>query len=538
MKPSSLFRIIFLVIVAVFVLNFMVLLVYFPIISSSSSSHGVPSLPLRIIKNSEPFGKLREKNLRRKHRQQRQRPPILKDYVERQQQQHQGQQGQIGRKQKTKATTAAFAKSNDTNTTTHCPMYGCPVYPPELTTPDTNQTIRKALESSGYSLLPSSSKAEEEQPISESRFGFASHSFATLSQKGKSHEVNQDRAVFVSPFLPDLLSSTSTSTKSFLACIFDGHGQLGHKVAQEVVEKFPLVLSEKLTLALSVDANNVIHDNNRSNNDSHDQSSSSNTNETMLVRIEDYDSTDLAIRKALNETFLEVSEKGTPSTFLLGGCTASVTLRWGSKLYVANAGDSETIVVSASASSKQQYPKQQQQQQRNSLLANVEYETRRDKANQPEERTRIEKLGGKIHVDANGFDPRVIVYSEAAKDTIGLAMSRCIGDWEWKAVGVTAEPTIDLIDLSKATLSDSGKMLFLLAASDGFWDRRQKHFYASQMAASFQNSIESLQNPRDKDDANAQFRPLYHLYDIIQRITPKVQKGYRDDITAMIVNLE
>ena len=288
-------------------------------------------------------------------------------------------------------------------------------------------------------------------------------------------------------------------------------------------------------LALSVDANNVIHGHDQNNNSS---SGSGNANDTMLVRKEDYDSTDLAIRNALNETFLEVNEKGTPSTFLLGGCTATVTLRWGSKLYVANAGDSETIVVSASASSKQQPPKKQQQQQYDSLHANVEYETRRDKANQPEERARIEKLGGTIHVNANGFDPRVIVYSEAAKDTIGLAMSRCIGDWEWKAVGVIAEPTIDLIDLSKASLPDSGKVFFLLAASDGMWERRQKQFYATQMAASFQNSIENLPNPRDNDDANAQFRPLYHLYDIIQRITPKVQTGYRDDITAMIINLE
>ncbi|OEU22838.1 protein serine/threonine phosphatase 2C, partial [Fragilariopsis cylindrus CCMP1102] len=177
--------------------------------------------------------------------------------------------------------------------------------------------------------------------------------------------------------------------------IFDGHGKLGHTVAQEVVERFP-----------------VEHEN--------------------VISIEDYDRNDFAIRKALNETFLEINSNGTASTFSLGGCTASISLRWGSKLYMANAGDSQIIV---------------QQRTPEGMITKVEYSTRRDKANLPDERARIEGLGGKIHVNANGFDPRVIIYSEAAKDTIGLAMSRSLGDWEWKSVGVFAEPIVDIIDL-------------------------------------------------------------------------------------------
>lgn len=535
MKSSSLFRIIFLVIVVVFVLNFVVLLVYFPIVSSSTTTAAAAAVSSLSslsseIKKHEPYGKPKDKILRKKHRQKQQRPPLqVRD--ERHQQEEKEEPGQ--KQRIAAATTTSYPKSN-AKTKENCRVYGCPVYPPELTTPHTNQTIVKTLESSGYSFLPFSSRAEQPLSKSEFRFGFASDSFATLSQQGKSHTINQDRAVFVSPYLSDLLSSTSTSstkttTKSFLACIFDGHGELGHKVAQEVVEKFPLLLSEKLALALGVGAGayNTMRTN-KSNN------SNSNTNETILVRKEDYDSTDLAIRKALNETFLEVNGKGTAFTFLRGGCTASVTLRWGSKLYVANAGDSETIVVSASPSSEPQ----KLRKQHNSRIAHVEYGTRRDKANQPKERARIEKLGGKIHVNAQGFDPRVIYFSNITNDTVGLAMSRSIGDWETKAVGVTAEPTIDVIDLSKPTLSDPDKTVFLLAASDGFWDMRQKQFYATQMTASFPDGNKNHQDRRDEDDANAHIRPLYHLYDIIRRITPKVQKGYRDDITAMIVNLE
>ena len=286
-------------------------------------------------------------------------------------------------------------------------------------------------------------------------------------------------------------------------------GELGHEVAQEMVEKFPLLLGQKLTRSLGESANNNrIQD---INNDG-----------PIVITAKDYDSTDIAIRKALNETFLELNEKGNPSNFLLAGCTASVTLRWGSKLYIANTGDSETVVVSALP--------QQQQQNQDLPTAQVEYATRRDKGNQPAERARIEGLGGKIHVNAKGFDPRVIQYSNTLKENVGLAMSRSIGDWEFKAVGVIAEPTIDVIDLSNKHSSDSEKSLFLLAASDGLWEKRQKHFFATRIAASFETKNE------DNEDTN--FQPLYHLYDVIRRITPKRQEGYRDDITAIVVNLK
>ncbi len=550
MKSSSLFRIIFFVIVAIFVLNFVVVLVYFPLATSSASSSGIPPVTLK-LQNLESFGNFEEdQQSHEKHRRQQQLAPR-----EEEGKQKHLRKGATGRTQRIKTATEISAKigtnstakkaTNSTskcsfhgcpvsfpkivnNSTQNCESYGCPVYPPELTTPLTNQTIRKALEESGYSFLPLTSSNKTKQNLS--NFTFASETFVTLSLQGASHEVNQDRGLYVSPFLPKLLSTTlasKNSTKSFLTCIFDGHGELGHKVAQEVVEKFPLLLSEKLTLALSGI--------NKNSADSNEKSSESH-NQTILVNQVDYDSTDRAIRKALNETFLEVNEKGDPSNFFLGGCTASVTLRWGPRLYVANTGDSETIVVSAFPPQNMQQQEMRRKERRSELwTAKVEYNTRRDKANQPDERARIEKLGGKIHINAKGFDPRVILHSEAAHDTIGLAMSRSIGDWEWKAVGVTAEPTIDVIDLSKPPLPDSDKTIFLLAASDGFWDMRQKPFYASRMAASFRNDDKDNWNSREKD---ASFRPLYHLYDIIQKITPKNQNGYRDDITVTIVNLE
>ena len=489
MKTSSLVRIITFVIVAIFVLNILVLLVYFPLSSSSVSSARVSPLMLK-LQSREAFGTFQKKNLRLDHRRQQQRNSEADK----------------------KGQPAENLKAN-------CQDYGCPVYPPELTSPGTNETIWKALQGLGYFNAPTKNM-KQSLPL----FEFASKSFVTLTQQGASHKFNQDRGLYVSPFLPDLshlISKHKTEARSFLACIFDGHGELGHEVAQEMVEKFPLLLGQKLTASLGESAsNNRIQD--------------INSGGPIVIAERGYDLTDIAIRKALNETFLEMNEKGNPSNFLLAGCTASVTLRWGSKLYIANTGDSETVVVSALPSMKHVPPnlqqEWQQQQSQDLPTAQVEYSTRRDKGNQPGERARIEGLGGKIHVNAKGFDPRVIQYSNTLKENVGLAMSRSIGDWEFKAVGVIAEPTIDVIDLSNKDFSDSDKALFLLAASDGLWEKRQKHFFATRIAASFEN--------KNEDNPDANFQPLYHLYDVVQRITPKRQEGYRDDITAIVVSLK
>jgi len=223
---------------------------------------------------------------------------------------------------------------------------------------------------------------------------------------------------------------------------------------------------------------------------------------------------------------------------------------------------------SSSLSSLSSTQQQQQQVTPEGMITTVVYASRRDKANLPDERARIEGRGGKIHLNAKGFDPRVMVQSQVANETIGLAMSRCLGDWEWKAVGVIAEPIIDVLDLSTVRRhrhrrqqlleeeeEEDTHTVFLIAASDGFFDLRAKEFYANQLAGSFLVDHDDadrkyLTDPQRKQGirlgngnghlgitTKAEFRPLFRLYDIIQRITPKVQTGYRDDITAILSRL-
>jgi serine/threonine protein phosphatase PrpC len=166
--------------------------------------------------------------------------------------------------------------------------------------------------------------------------------------------------------------------------------------------------------------------------------------------------------------------------------------------------------------------------------------TRKDRPFEDDEKLRIERMGGKIHVPPdNPRLARVVVHSEAAKDTIALAMSRSIGDWEWKRIGVTAEPLIDVIDLSQPPYSQRQNNYFLIAASDGLWDKRQREFYANHFAMSFDwfgREVDKFKNiNNDNIPSNrTSLRPIFKAHDIFLRITPKVQKGYCDDITAII----
>lgn len=318
-----------------------------------------------------------------------------------------------------------------------------------------------------------------------------------LTQQGKSHAENQDRGLYISPFVIHDDEQESSRVPSFLAAIFDGHNRLGHLVAQEVAERFPAVLAEKMR-------------------------------QILAGRWWEDEKTDVMVAAALSDTFVQVNREGTPFNFLRGGTTASVTLRFGSRLYVANAGDSQTVLVSVE-----------------STKAKVEFETRKDKPFEEDEHDRIEKLGGKIHINPlHPGDARVVVHSKAAKDTIALAMSRSLGDWEWKEVGVTAEPIVNVIDLHQSRYKDAS--LFLIAASDGMWDVRKQEFYAKQFATAFE-AFHGDDTSRDSmtksvngilPPSNRLLRPIFKLHDIFQRITPKVQKGYCDDITAIITKIQ
>lgn len=335
-----------------------------------------------------------------------------------------------------------------------CPDFGCPIYAAELT-----DYLHELLDE--MFVKNDGSRGNS--------FDFGSDHFALLTQTGKSHFVNQDRAVLISPFHTAVTPNHETS---FLIGVFDGHGRQGHIVANHIALDLPQRLADEL--------NTLTHD------------------------VVD----DASIVKALNKTIVEVDIHGPPN-FLLGGSTATIAFRRGSKLYVANTGDSQTVVVALPDTSTLERPLTPQD-------ANIIFKTRADKPDLPDEYARISALNGTIHIDAQSHDSRVIVHSIAAREDIMLAMSRSLGDWEWKPVGVTAEPIIDIIDLNQHPHA------FLIAASDGVWGMRRDQFFAQQFSESFHVGNR---------------HPLYQCWQVLNTITPKFQQGYRDDMTAVVMKL-
>ena len=304
------------------------------------------------------------------------------------------------------------------------------------------------------------------------------------------HAYNQDRAVYY-PTFPNRQQQQSPNDVTFLVGLFDGHGRDGHVMAQFVVEHFGPTLAAKLNAAPCCQSDDWIK---------------AQFNATFF---------------AMEAMAMQQQQPGAAAADFAytGGCTASVTLRLGDKLYFANAGDSRTMLASDFAlSSKLSFSVNQPD---DPYTATVWYSTRLDKADLPDERARIERLGGHIHSPPpDKFQPsRVIVTSQHLHDTVGLAMSRSLGDVEWTAVGVTPEPIVDVIHLA-----NNHSRPYLIVASDGMWDcrARRPQFFAKQLGNIL---FASQDNDAEKSTAK--------LIDFLKSITPQKPQFYRDDITVI-----
>eukprot|EP00531_Pseudo-nitzschia_arenysensis_P010331 CAMPEP_0116142460 /NCGR_PEP_ID=MMETSP0329-20121206/14922_1 /TAXON_ID=697910 /ORGANISM="Pseudo-nitzschia arenysensis, Strain B593" /LENGTH=439 /DNA_ID=CAMNT_0003637701 /DNA_START=10 /DNA_END=1326 /DNA_ORIENTATION=+ len=220
-------------------------------------------------------------------------------------------------------------------------------------------------------------------------------------------QINQDRALIVSPF--NIIADPSKSQPvAQLLGVFDGHGRGGEKTSQYAVDHVPSLLAAKL--ASVIDQENV----------------------------ESY--SEAQVIEALKETFDEV-DKNDPS---LGsaGCTATLVLRLGQKLFIANAGDSVSFVgvyFAGKSVSETESPHENVQ---------IMFQSREDKPDLPEERARIIAAGGYVNIpkSSSGDVPRAYYIDANRKARYGLAMSRSLGDW--KVPGVIAEPIVDVLDLS------------------------------------------------------------------------------------------
>lgn len=141
-------------------------------------------------------------------------------------------------------------------------------------------------------------------------------------------------------------------------------------------------------------------------------------------------------KEAFKKCYEEVCN---PEEHLFIGCCALTFFLKGKDLYVANSGDGRMIIVSEKS---------------------VKPITRDHRISDPDELERILKAGGTTYG------------SYACKGDRGLMPTRTLGDGYFKDIGIISEPEVLHLALPK------NRQVFLVAATDGLWDKRDNEWVA------------------------------------------------------------
>jgi len=344
--------------------------------------------------------------------------------------------------------SASYSTSNDNDKDKNAKeenglfSYGRPFFPQDIYY---NLKVKEALEK--LRTLKREDVDTNNENIFDRSGGKYMATFTLIGYKGGSLEsqINQDRSIVVSPFWvgnerkENQQHSHKRNESSRLLGVFDGHAPRGEVVSEYVVKEFPKMLSTKLDKLIPRD---------------HPEQ----------------------IKKAITDTFVELDKK-CPAE-ISGGCTASIILQRGSKLYVANAGDSRSFLVVYRA---------------NSQTSDIIYISREDKPNLQDEKNRIEKMGGEVFLPPFGTS-RVLYTDPESNLTSGLAMSRSIGDWAVGKLGVIPDPIIEVIDIEQVLndqLKKTGALssiddvhIFAVSATDGLMDYTTTEVIAQSLASS------------------------------------------------------
>eukprot|EP01038_Epipyxis_sp_PR26KG_P007468 gene7468-10179_t len=262
-------------------------------------------------------------------------------------------------------------------------------------------------------------------------------------------KINQDRACIVHPY--------NSNKNEYLFVVLDGHGSDGEKVSEFAMRQ-------------------------------------------VLSSLE-YDSSILLSNPeiALKNSFLVAnSNLKNVQTIEYGGSGSTCIVVYLRKkdIYVANVGDSRAVIG-----------------YRNDLNKIIAKDLSRDhKPDDPDENERIVRCGGFVCPPPfPGHSARV--YKDAKFLVYGLAMSRSIGDFDVKKIGVIAEPEI-------STFNRNESDVYMIIATDGVWE-----FISSQEAV-------------DIVDANIEKGVDFATRKLIEIASMKWAEdgygSYRDDITAIV----
>lgn len=241
-----------------------------------------------------------------------------------------------------------------------------------------------------------------------------------------------------------------------LLCVLDGHGRQGDKVSDFVMRQ----------LVFSLDKNPLL------------------TSQPI---------------EALKKVYIDTNEalKSTKFDYVSSGCTCITVLVCERTLYIANVGDSRAVMGSF--------------KEEKWLSEDLSEDHKPDL---PEEQARIEKMGGYVcPPQEEGLSARVYLDPEFRR--VGLAMSRSIGDYIVKSVGVIAEPDVKIYELQETDR-------FLVLGSDGIWE-----FISSQEA------IDIVSENLDR----GVYEAAETLIQVAQMRWEEEEGDYRDDITAIVIKV-
>ena len=202
------------------------------------------------------------------------------------------------------------------------------------------------------------------------------------------------------------------STSDTLFVVLDGHGEQGDLVSEYVMRQLVTTLEKHAQLSSDPVA---------------------------------------ALKDSIVKT--NTSLMSTSIKYMASGCTCVAVYMQGNTFYVANVGDSRAVVG----------------MEQGGVVVAKDF-TRDHKPDNPAEMARILEWGGFVSpAPEPGLSARV--WLDARHTMIGLAMSRSIGDFAVKSVGVIPDPEIDVYQYD-------GSCKFMILASDGVWE-----FIESQVRA-------------------------------------------------------
>ena len=257
---------------------------------------------------------------------------------------------------------------------------------------------------------PSAKKTSEELKTFAKKGG-RPKKIASLSQAGKGEDgftkVNQDSLLVI---------KKEYKLDDFnIFAVMDGHGENGHLVSQFVTKFFTSFLKRNKKLNCLTTEDDVY----------------------FRLQKNSYD----IIHKAFKHAEKDIVKHDIDANF--SGTTCVMVFQVGQKLVTANVGDSRAILY-----------------KKNKVIPlSID-----QKPNDPEEKKRIESLGGEVsQYEEDGEKSGPYRVWKKGEMFPGIAMSRSIGDFLASTLGVIPEPVV-----REEVIDDDTQ--FIIVASDGVWE--------------------------------------------------------------------